>query len=198
MKKLIILLAVCLTITLTACSATDTTDTGLSGIISTDVTSEPTGGSAETSEPAETANTASGDNATPDPIGSTPAATTSPAGTPAGSDNSKPTNPPVTTSKPPATTNPPATTPPPAPFNPQPYIDYAIWYGESIGLIHEPRIGTGSWDSPLNLYASLTDAIMKSNIEGRCERIKREGNTHFYVEAKPLADGSYQLYLYCA
>ena len=214
MRKLLILLAVCLTISLAACTATDTTDTNtkVSGIAATE-SSDPTGGSVEVTESAEkdegkAATDATGSDATESDESIQSTFTQTQDNQSGNQTSSKKDDPPKSTTLPPPVVpdpppeskppDPPVTLPPPAVFDPQPYVEYAIWYGESIGLTHEPRIGTGSWDSPLNLYAALSEASMKSGIEGRCNSIKNEGKTHFYVEAKPLSDGSYQLYLYYA
>jgi hypothetical protein len=149
-------------------------------------------------------------------VTSTPAATEqSTAATvsekPQQSDSGKSTATPKTEAPPPAPTastqteKPKPTEPlepsePPAPptpdFDPQLYVDYAISYGQSIGLIYEPRIGTGNWNAPQNIYASLTDESMKSGIRSSCERLVREGFEYFWVSAVKQGDQSYQLFVY--
>jgi hypothetical protein len=114
---------------------------------------------------------------------------------PAATTSSKPTEQPKPTD-PPKQTDPPATSTPTPVFDPQPYVDYAISYGTSIGLQYEAAIGTGNWNSPLNLYASLTDESMKKGIRSSCNILITEGFEYFYPYAEKQSDGSYRLYIY--
>jgi len=125
LKKLILLLAVILTLTMAACTAKNTTETNaaVSGT-PTIVASEPTSESTQTTEPAETENNtvsepaAAADNTSsqaPTKNATTSAAPNNPA---AGKSSSKPTNPPAENSQAPVQpkgSDPPAqSTPPPA------------------------------------------------------------------------------------
>ena len=96
---------------------------------------------------------------------------------------------------------------PNAPFDPQPYVDYAIWYGESIGLrCGQKYVGDGgdnpienaSWDAPLSLFGGLSKEIMESSIRGRCEQIKRENHKSFFPYAEKQENGTYKLYIFYA
>lgn len=121
MKKIIILLAVGLTLMLAACSAANTADTNAdtSGISGTDVyiSSEP---SSEPTEPTEAEETK---NSTKTPEDNVPGSTSAPASSGGGSKSgtgSNTANPPASNSQAPTqpvTSNPPATSTPP-PSNP--------------------------------------------------------------------------------
>jgi hypothetical protein len=100
------------------------------------------------------------------------------------------------TSTPSQPTSAPTTTEPPKAFDPQPYKDYAVSYGKSIGLIYEPEIGNGNWNSPLNLYAALTDEQMKKGIRSGCDVLITEGFEYFWVSVQKVGDQSYQLFIY--
>ena len=204
MKKLTLILVVGLVILLSACNMSDTPDStssandlGESNSITSQSTEDQTTQNDESSEidqsgtSGETATTGSSDsNSTTD---QPPPATSKPTDPPPAT-SSKPADPPPTTTSKPA--DPPVTSTPPPAFDPQPYVDYAIEYGKSIGLIYEPRIGTGSWNNPTNLYSGLADATMKQNIRGACDLIKRDGAEYFHVSAIKQADQSYKLYVY--
>lgn len=117
------------------------------------------------------------------PTPTQPPATSSPTEQPKPTESSKPTETPATST--------------PAPtFDPQPYVDYAISYGKSIGLKYESAVGTGNWNSPLNLYASLTDEQMKTNIRSACDILVREDCEYFWVSAVKQQGDSYQLFIY--
>jgi hypothetical protein len=71
-------------------------------------------------------------------------------------------------------------------------VDYAIWYGQSIGLRYgRELVGDGgdnprenaAWDTPMVLTSALTDEQMKRNIRDGLDFIKYEGFRSFYVEA---------------
>ena len=116
-------------------------------------------------------------------------------------DDNKPTQskPPAETqtpTEPPKPTDPPVTSTPTPVFDPQPYVDYAISYGKSIGLKYEPAIGKGNWNSPVNLYAALTDENMKLGIRSSCDILITEGFEYFGVEAVKNGEQSYRLFVY--
>ena len=203
MKRYALLLIIALTLlAFTACSENGATPTESEPAKSTTETASalpnesPTSSGTEESEPPVSEPTEQPDIV----VSSTPAQT--PQNTPPTSKPSTPpavSQPPATTPKPPEQpkpTDPPATSTPTPAFDPQPYVDYAISYGKSIGLIYEPAIGDGNWNSPLNLYAALTDESMKSGIRGTCDRVKREGAEYFWVKAVKSGDQSYQLFVY--
>jgi hypothetical protein len=75
-------------------------------------------------------------------------------------------------------------------------VDYARWYGESIGLIYEKSIGDGGWNAPLNLYPGLSEDLMKSGIRTSCDRLKREEAEYFWVFAERRAENDYRMYIY--
>lgn len=85
---------------------------------------------------------------------------------------------------------------PKQPFDPEPYAKYARQYGEGIGLIWLNDLNGGAWNSPVNLYDGLSEETMKKSIRSSCDIVKREGFEYFKIVVKPLADGSYQLYVY--
>jgi hypothetical protein len=153
-------------------------------------------------EPQETISSAVSEQPTTAPVASQETSTT-PAQQPTTSKpsggQSTSTQPPAPTSKPtepPQPTDPPPVSTPTPAFDPQPYVDYAKEYGASIGLKYEPRIGTGAWNAPQNLYASLTDESMRKGIRSGCDILITEGFEYFYPVADKQADGSYKLYIY--
>jgi hypothetical protein len=163
--------------------------------------SEETGAESETSAPIETDSADESGQAeisaqqAQSTTGSSQAATSKPTQTqpPVTSQTPAPQS---TPTDPPKEPDPPVTPTPAPAFDPQLYVDYAISYGKSIGLQYEPEIGTGNWNSPLNLYASLTDESMKSGIRSSCDRLTREGFEYFWVSAVKQGDQSYQLFVY--
>jgi hypothetical protein len=78
----------------------------------------------------------------------------------------------------------------------QPYVDYAISYGTSIGLIYDETLSGGSWNAWINLYSTLSDAHMKQSIEGGLQILVDEGHRYFKVHAEPQPNKSYHLFLY--
>ena len=88
------------------------------------------------------------------------------------------------------------TAPLPAPFDPQPYVKYAKDYGISIGLKYEPAIGKANWNSPINLYAGLTDENMKLGIRSSCNVLIADEFEYFWVEAVKNGENSYRLFVY--
>lgn len=89
----------------------------------------------------------------------------------------KPTDPTKPTEKP---------TEPEKTYDIQYFADYAIKYGKSIGLILMPDVTpeTGGWDNPIMVKKVADESERKrriEDIEGRINRLKREGDTHFWV-----------------
>ena len=76
---------------------------------------------------------------------------------------------------------------PNAPFDPYVYLNYAISYGESIGLTHTPTAGGDNpraslgYDQPQRLNRGITDEQMKSSIRSRLNGHLEEGITSFRV-----------------
>jgi hypothetical protein len=112
-----------------------------------------------------------------DPSVTTPKATTPPVTTPKATQPPK-TEPPITTPK---ATDPPKTDPPVA-IDPQVYVDYAIEYGQSIGLEYKPKLNDltkygyeddplkyCSWDNPIGLTSN--DENMKLQIRSHCNTL---------------------------
>ncbi|MCL2627087.1 MAG: Ig-like domain-containing protein [Oscillospiraceae bacterium] len=68
------------------------------------------------------------------------------------------------------------------------YINYAVSYGESIGLIYMPDLGgdnprgNTSWDQPFHLTLGLTEESIKQRIRGRLDGYLREGSAGFRVQ----------------
>lgn len=82
-------------------------------------------------------------------------------------------------------------------FDVETYKQYAITYGESIGLIHYVGLGSNSWNAWTNLYPALSDETMKKNIRGSLHNLKElDGATHFEVFLEKVKDNDYRLYLY--
>lgn len=133
---------------------------------------------------------------------------------------SPPTEPPTTPTNPPPTEPPiePPTKPtePPAKvYDIDYFVNYAKSYGQSIGLILDTAGSpdNGSWDTPIsgnfpvgeNDTSSFGENILqyiKNDIEHSCRRLKREGNTYFWVYASsndfdgnPMKPGRYYLYI---
>jgi len=160
----------------------------------------------ETTQPSEEATTVETETSAVSEQPTTPPATNSTAPqdskpSPSKPDDNKPTQskPPAETqtpTEPPKPTDPPVTSTPTPVFDPQPYVDYAISYGKSIGLKYEPAIGKGNWNSPVNLYAALTDENMKLGIRSSCDILITEGFEYFWVEAVKNGEQSYRLFVY--
>jgi hypothetical protein len=188
MRKLVLLLsALTITITLTACGgkpvSVDTSEapTSENSVMSEITSDEPTEQTTSvSSEPETTVVTTSTSKNTQNPKTES---TTTPASSAPSTTTSQPTEPPVTSTP----------TLPPVAFDPEPYLQYAISYGQSIGLIYEPAIGTGSWNAPQNLYAGLTDENMRKGIRTHCEILIREECEYFYPCLVKVSDGNYQL-----
>lgn len=85
---------------------------------------------------------------------------------------------------------------PAASFDVNVYVNYAKSYGIGKGLIYDTSIGTGNWNAPVNLYASLGDSQMKSNIQSSINRIAYDGAERFYLYAEKQSNDSYKLYVY--
>ena len=84
-----------------------------------------------------------------------------------------------------------------AQIDPQLYIDYAIRYGESLGLKHdETHVSKGNWNPWVNLYSTLGEETMKQNIRNALETLVDEDRKYFFVYCEPQADKSYRLYIF--
>jgi hypothetical protein len=200
MKKYIPLVLAFLIITLTACNKDDSPTapeiTTAETTTTTTLTEPPT-----TTPPTTTTTTAV---TTTEPPETTSAATTTT------------TLAPTTQAPPPPTTTTTATTEPPVAFDPQIYVDYAIEYGQSIGLRYgREYVGDGgdnpmrwaAWDTPDVLAARFSDESMKRSIREWFDILIRENNNSFFVEyynaseiewAAPYYDESvYLLFIYC-
>ena len=195
-----------LIILLVGCSQTD--ETGGIESSAPPIASFSVGETEESALPSEEATTA-GSEAEKSAVSEQPASTSSanntasqePKPSQSKPDDSKPTQskPPAETSKPtdpPKQTDPPVVSTPTPAFDPKPYVDYAKDYGISIGLKYEPAIGKGNWNSPVNLYGTLTDANMKLGIRSSCDILMKEDFEYFWVEAVKNGDQSYQLFVY--
>jgi len=64
------------------------------------------------------------------------------------------------------------------------YINYAISYGESLGMIYDPtlRRDNSSWDQPFHLTLGLTEDKIKRDTRGRINGYHRDGYIYFGVE----------------
>jgi len=64
------------------------------------------------------------------------------------------------------------------------YINYAISYGESLGMIYDStmRRDNSSWDQPFHLTLGLTEDKIKQDTRGRINGYHRDGYTYFGVE----------------
>ena len=176
--------------TVTDITTSETSSTEAAGQTTSSEDSSPE----STETPSTSTSTESADTTTTAGNGNT--GTTSKAPTPpASSTSSQSPAQSATSTSAPSTSSTPTESPAPA-FDSQPYVDYAISYGKSIGLKYETAIGTGNWNSPLNLYASLTDESMKKGIRSSCDRLVREGFEYFWVSAVKQKDQSYQLFVY--
>jgi len=82
-------------------------------------------------------------------------------------------------------------------MNPQPYIDYATRYGESLGLKYdETHVSRGNWNPWVNLYSALGEETMKRNIRDALQILVDEGRKYFFVYGEPQADMSYHMYIF--
>lgn len=75
----------------------------------------------------------------------------------------------------------------------QHYVDYAIAYGKSLGLVYDSTLGhsTAGWNQPVRLYAELSDEQMKLNIRHACEGFAKSGKEYFGVEAMKHSENPY-------
>lgn len=72
-----------------------------------------------------------------------------------------------------------------------------------LTLLEHMTPADGSWDMPITLPAPLTDMdadkakleYKRNEIRDGCSRIKREGNTAFWVYTEQRPNGSYYLYI---
>lgn len=104
----------------------------------------------------------------------------------------EPDNPP--TSEPEQETVPePETTEPESPaFDVQVWVDFAISYGQQIGLEYDAS-ATDCWDAPIT--ASSQSQYLERDITSRLNRYLDRGMTGFSVWAESRSDGKYNLYI---
>jgi len=69
-------------------------------------------------------------------------------------------------------------------FNSQLYIDYAISYGESLGMTYKPdmRRDNSAWDQPFHLTLGHWEEHIKQSTRGRIGGYHRDGFTSFGVD----------------
>ena len=73
------------------------------------------------------------------------------------------------------------------------YVQYAIDYGQSIGLIYHPEVFE-SWDNPIDAGADVSDDYLKEAIRNRLNRYKNvEGFEYFNVWAEPGINSEYRI-----
>jgi len=103
----------------------------------------------------------------------------------------------VTTTKPVTTTVPITTTQPvtePVNIDIDYYINYAIEYGKSIGLIYIDD-ATSCWDTPIGVRANNEYYVLR-DIKGTLEFYKNvEGDEYFTVWAEKRSDDRYELFI---
>lgn len=104
----------------------------------------------------------------------------------------EPDNPP--TSEPEQETVPePETTEPESPaFDVQVWVDFAISYGQQIGLEYDAS-ATDCWDAPIT--ASTQSKYLERDITARLNRYLEQGMTGFSVWAESRSDGKYNLFI---
>ena len=79
-------------------------------------------------------------------------------------------------------------------------MEYAIEYGESIGLQYEPLLGNltrwgyednpreyASWNSPVTIAPTMTERRMRNSIQEHLDFIKHEGGN--YIRPKVYCAG---------
>ena len=178
---------------LTSSNETSHTDSSVDSSTVSEETSGVESGT-ESGEPGQ-----SGDSQNPSSSGGNPVSSSTPPSSsssrpPISSSSTPP--PPTSSTAPPSSTVPPTSSSTPvAPFDINVYVKYAEAYGQSIGLELKYLSGD-SWNAPLNIYSTQTDAKIKEGIELDCKGLKREGMKYFSIEVKAVKEGQWQMYFY--
>lgn len=74
------------------------------------------------------------------------------------------------------------------------WLSYAKSYAKSIGLtVMSGR--DGGWDTPLGVETPSTNTSVKSQIEGRLSKYKKQGYTEVYLWLDTQLNNCYQLYI---
>lgn len=77
-------------------------------------------------------------------------------------------------------------------FNVQTWIDYAISYGQQLGLVYDSS-ATECWDNPI--IASSQSVYLERDISSRLNRYLNRGMTGFCVWVETRTDGKYDLFI---
>lgn len=77
-------------------------------------------------------------------------------------------------------------------FNIQKWIDYAISYGQQLGLAYDFS-ATDCWDNPI--IASDQSKYLERDITSRLNRYLNRGMTGFCVWIEVRTDGKYDFYI---
>jgi len=81
------------------------------------------------------------------------------------------------------------------PIDIQIYLDYAYECADKMGLVVDENLLGLSWNAWINLYTSLSDVQMKTNIKDGLQILKDEGRTYFKLHTEFMPDKSYRLYI---
>lgn len=142
----------------------------------------------QTTKKAESTTAASRSNPTTTQKSKEPATTKAPSTTKA---------PPQTTKAPETTTQKPTTTQPTTKaqtIDIDYYINYAISYGKSIGLVYAPD-ARDCWDTPIGVRATNHDAVIR-DIKDRLDDYRyHDGDEYFCVWAEKRSDDRYELFI---
>jgi hypothetical protein len=141
----------------------------------------------QTTKKAESTTVASRSNPTTTQTSKEPATTKAPSTTKA---------PPSTTKAPETTTQKPTTTQPTtvAAIDIDYYINYAINYGKSIGLVYAAD-ARDCWDTPIGVRATNHDAVIR-DIKDRLDGYRyHDGDEYFCVWAEKRSDDRYELFI---
>lgn len=101
-------------------------------------------------------------------------------------------NPPTSEPEQETVPEPETTEPEPPAFDVQVWVDFAISYGQQIGLEYDAS-ATDCWDAPLT--ASSQSKYLERDITARLNRYLEHGMTGFSVWAESRPDGKYNLYI---